>query len=72
MKIYLMDAVVGDASTRAVTHKIIVAENEFEAIRLADYSADAIPNGPWMVRKIFSTFTNEPTLIDQYTTYKGE
>jgi len=72
MKIYVMDAVVGDVSTRAVTHKIIIAESELEAIRQADYSADAIPNGPWIVRKIFSTLPSEPTLIDQYTTYKGE
>lgn len=72
MKIYVMDAVVGNTSTRAVTHKVIIAESELEAIRLADYSADAIPNGPWVVRKIFTLPPSEPTLVDQYTTYKGE
>lgn len=73
MKIYVMDAVLDHTSMRAVTHKIIIAESELEAIRLADYLGDAkIPNGPWIVRKIFSSLPSEPTLVDQYSTYKGD
>lgn len=64
MKIYLVDALT-DTPDKVLIHKIVVAENDDEAIKLADSLGVALNIGEWRIRKKFSLPTG-PILVDQY------
>ena len=67
MKIFLLDAVLDHATEKTLMHKIVIADTQLEAFKLADSLGVALSAGEWRVRKVIP-LPSEPILVTQYLT----